>query len=171
MVAVVWGVYDRFRVPPARPGLLSRAIFPISSIWPHEHPITALARFPLPPMLVASSCLCLRAVVCPATYILKLKSEIHFSVIFHFLFLVLFSLFVSVPVRLLLSLFSEGKAWELASFLSSSKDKVGVVGGAARRAGGGETPSAGGGGGGVGGGVSVGATPPSAKRARNSLSR
>lgn len=69
-------------------------------------------------------------------------------------------------VRLLLSLFSEGKAWELASFLSSSKDKVGVVGGATRGDRG-ETPSAVGAGG-VGG---LGATPPSAKRARNSLSR
>eukprot|EP00752_Nemacystus_decipiens_P012313 g10918.t1 len=61
-------------------------------------------------------------------------------------------------LRLLLSLFSEGKAWELSSFLASSRDKVGVVGGAAR-----------GGSRGVGG---VGAaTPPSAKRPRSSLSR
>ena len=82
-----------------------------------------------------------------------------FCLIFFWWFFFMFFCFVPVT-RLLLSLFSEGKAWELSSFLSSSRDKVGVVGSAAR----GESPSAGG----VGG---VGATPPSAKRARNSLSR
>lgn len=94
-------------------------------------------------------------------------SSAHLRSLSLFLFLVvvlLFSLFFFRPFRLLLSLFSEGKAWELASFLASSGDKVGVTGSAARGDRG-EAPSAGGVGG-VGG-----ATPPSAKRAWNSLSR
>lgn len=70
-----------------------------------------------------------------------------------------------------MSLFSEAKAWELASFVSSSKEKLGVSSG-----GGGGVGSGGRGRGGGGAGVGgedpfVGATPPSAKRARNSLSR
>ncbi|CAN0422641.1 unnamed protein product, partial [Ectocarpus sp. 12 AP-2014] len=68
-------------------------------------------------------------------------------------------------LRLLMSLFSEAKAWELASFVSSSKEKLGVSSG-----GGGDVGS--GGRGRVGGeDPFVGATPPSAKRARNSLNR
>lgn len=66
-----------------------------------------------------------------------------------------------------MSLFSEAKAWELASFVSSSKDKLGVSSGGVGSGGRGR-----GGGAGEGGeDPVVGATPPSAKRARNSLSR
>ncbi|CAM9410652.1 unnamed protein product [Ectocarpus sp. 8 AP-2014] len=71
-------------------------------------------------------------------------------------------------LRLLMSLFSEAKAWELASFVSSSKEKLGVSSAGV----GSDSRGRGGGGAGVGGeDPFVGATPPSAKRARNSLSR
>lgn len=55
-----------------------------------------------------------------------------------------------------MSLFSEGKAWELGSLLSSATEKVGVSG----------TGTGGG-----GGDFSALATPSSTKRPRNSLSR
>lgn len=86
-------------------------------------------------------------------------------IVLFFIFVFIFVLPFFVIARLLLSLFSEGKAWELASFLSSSKEKVGVPGSATGEdkghAGGeGESLSS-----------AVGTTPLSAKRARNSLSR
>ena len=55
--------------------------------------------------------------------------------------------------RLLMSLFSEGKAWELGSLLASATEKVGVSGA------------------GAGGGDFAMATASSTKRPRNSLSR